>query len=469
MKSIRKKSILIVLMVVIAAMIPIGVYAASNTLKKPTIKSVSVSGRQVTVKYGKVKKAKKYIVYSVKKKKNKNVYTKIAISKTTTARFMGKYNTRYKLVVRAFNGKKKSKYSAVKSKKIGASNTYVFFGSDSRWNGDGWENVKTSGNRGTNGEPRSDVIMLIKVNPGNKTVDLVSVYRDTLVNIANSGTNLEKVNRAYAKYGPAGAVSVLEKNLDIQIDGYIVANFKGVADAIDEMGGVRYKIENDKVEDSWRAQYGYKTIPDVMNSYIDGHNTIYGENTKHIDNSYSQSAKVLTGSQAVAYARVRYTDGGDLRRAKRQRSILSAMISKFQSIKSKDKARSQRILKSIYPTIDTDLSEIQLLALLNKVSNYKIRKEIGYPIYKSSGYIKLKEEYQTNGREYVIIPNDTTSNVKELHKKLYGESIYKASKKVRSNNKAIGKASIYDRETGGVKRSTSYKYRNKNWDRIYDR
>ena len=73
MKKYSRKSLAIALIVAIITMIPIGVYAAANVLKKPVIKSVTSSGRQVTVKYGKVKNAKSYVVYRVTTKDGKIV------------------------------------------------------------------------------------------------------------------------------------------------------------------------------------------------------------------------------------------------------------------------------------------------------------------------------------------------------------------------------------------------------------
>jgi len=488
----RRATLVIILLTAIIAMVPIAVSA--ETIGTPQIKKITTSGRQITITYGKVKNAKTYVVYKVTTNSNgKKTYKKVATSTKTTIRCMGKHNTKYDFVVKAFNGKKSSKLSKIKSVKVGRSYTYAVFGSDSRNGGEGWKKVgdnNVNNNYGTNGSPRSDMIMLLKLNYSKDSngrdclyVDAVSVYRDTLVNInTNGGQNLEKVNRAYAKYGPAGAVKVLEQNLDISIDGYIAVNFKGVADAIDEMGGVRKQIENIQLEKGWQKEKGYKYVTDLMNVCIDEYNRIYGESAQHVDNSYMLKAKVLSGPQAVAYARVRYTKDGDIRRAKRQRDILTKIILQFNN---KSLTERIRILKKVYPSIDTNISYSQMATLLKlngkTKARYNLRKGIGYAFYKRAGYMKLAEEQQTRkgvtekttGREFVLLPTNTQKNVIELHRKLYGEDVYKPGKRVSNNNTIIqndSKTKIYNKENYGLNIKKEYRQYNKNhaWNKKYD-
>ena len=301
---------ILLLVAVMMAMMPFNVSAASKNPGKPKITSVTVSENTVTVNIKKVKKAKSYRLYSVtytpkwkysktvkasgknkysdaskyklvKKGKKYKVYkltskpkyTQLVKTKGTTLSFTGQWGTSYTLAVRAYNGKKGGSYSAVKTVQIGnlpepapvpaqtdpapaepkksSYETYVFFGSDSRANDESWKSHDggkiTADTSGTQGTPRSDVIMLINVDRNKKRIDLVSIYRDTALNESADGLNFQKANKAYADFGPKEACKVLERNLDIKIKGYAASNFKGVADVIDDLGGVTVEGLNEEL------------------------------------------------------------------------------------------------------------------------------------------------------------------------------------------------------------------------------
>lgn len=92
----------------------------------------------------------------------------------------------------------------------------VVFGVDSR---DG--NVHT----GTN----ADVIMICNINRDTGEIKLVSVFRDTYLNISEKGT-YNKINSAYSNGGAEQALAAINRNLDLDIQDYVTFNWKAVAD-----------------------------------------------------------------------------------------------------------------------------------------------------------------------------------------------------------------------------------------------
>ena len=110
--------------------------------------------------------------------------------------------------------------------------TIALFGVDSRGN------VVT---KGTN----ADVNMICNINRDTGEIKLVSVYRDTYLNVSKEGT-YNKLNYAYAVGGPEQAIETLNRNLDLEINDYMTFNWKAVANAIDILGGV--DIELSKAE-----------------------------------------------------------------------------------------------------------------------------------------------------------------------------------------------------------------------------
>ena len=332
------------------------------------------------------------------------------------------------------------------AKKDTSVKTYVFFGSDSRANNDAWRSpgggkIKAD-KSGTQGTPRSDVIMLLKVDNKNKRVDVISIYRDTLLDVSGKGTTFEKANMAYANLGPKKAVKALEKNLNIKIDGYVATNFKGVAEVIDALGGVTITVENDKVTKEHKRK-GRNTVKDVMNEYISEMDKVYGLKTPKIKKAGKQK---LTGIQAVAYARVRYTDGADLRRSVRQRTVLSAMSSKYRNKKT-SKVVKTKVLLAVMNNVDTNIKPATLKKLFSKAAGYKIRKKNGFPYYKR--FYNMKSKREIGGVSAVYVPCDLATNVTKLHKVFYGKKSYKPSKTVKSySSKIIKKTKLtYSKRT----------------------
>ena len=106
--------------------------------------------------------------------------------------------------------------------------TVACFGVDSR-SQHGQMNV----GKGTN----ADVNMIVNINLETGEIRLVSVFRDSYLNI-NDKNSYNKINAAYAQGGPEQAVKALNKNLGLNITQYATFNWKAVADAINILGGV---------------------------------------------------------------------------------------------------------------------------------------------------------------------------------------------------------------------------------------
>lgn len=495
MKGTGRLGIIVLVMLVAVALVPTAVLAA-KTPGKAKISKVAVSGQTMTVKWGKVKYAKKYKVCSVTykngwkywksvkaNKKNKKKYKdttkyklkkngskykvykktkkpsykalKTVKKKTTSVSIKGKYATRYNLAVRAYNGKKAGKYSSVKSVYIkpdyDAYETYVFFGSDSRADDDAWKSKdggKTiTDTSGTQELTRSDVIMLLNVNKSSRKIDMVSIYRDTYMDISGNGTDFEKINKAYSDFGPYGAMDALEKDLDIRIKGYVSTNFKGVADAIDVLApeGIEIDVEADSLVEPYRsekfADYSNPTVKDVVNKLIDETNLVYGDDVSHLTKSGKQK---LNGAQAVAYSRVRYTEGSDMMRTKRQQAVLTAMSAAFRNAGTDKRTE---VIRSIYPTLDTDIDEQEYEALFTAFGTYGIGKQVGFPFFTSSAEVSTSE-----GKVWVMVPCDLETNVTRLHSVIYGEGGYQPSGTVEKLSRKIMK----NTKLGYAERNTSY-------------
>lgn len=252
---------------------------------------------------------------------------------------------------------------------------------------------------------RSDCIIIASINNDTKEINLVSVYRDTYVDI--DGYGLDKITHAYSYGGPELALKTLNKNLDLNIKEFVTVNFDAVADAVDALGGVDIRIEEDEIS--------------AINSAIKNTAKYTGLEAEYVENAGMQT---LNGIQAVGYSRVRYTDGGDYRRTERMRTVIEAM---FKKLKNKSIGEINSFADKILPEVYTNLEPNEVLSLTPHMLSYKMSESIGWP-YKTRGI--------TTDRWYGV-PVTLEENVKQLHKEIFGEEDYTVSEIVKDINDAI--------------------------------
>ena len=259
---------------------------------------------------------------------------------------------------------------------------------------------------------RSDCIIIASINNNTKEVKLISVYRDTYVQIQGHG--LDKITHAYS-YGSAQlALNTLNTNLDLNISEFATVNFDVVADAVDELGGIEINIESQE-----EMRY--------LNNYIGETSKVTEKTTPKVTKTGKQT---LNGVQAVAYSRIRYTAGGDYKRTERMRDVLTAMLAK---LKTKSLSEINKFADKILPEVYTNISSGDILALTPSLMSYKITESIGWP-YTTKG-ITLNRWYG--------VPVTLEQNVTQLHKEAFGESDYTPSETVKNISSQIVKKTGY--------------------------
>ncbi len=290
--------------------------------------------------------------------------------------------------------------SEVEANLIGYRNIAIF-GVDSR------DNDLDRGNR-------SDCIILASLNNKTKEVKLVSVYRDTYVQIEGHG--LDKITHAYS-YGSAPlAISTLNTNLDLNIKEFVTVNFDAVAQAVDKLGGVTIEIESAE-----ELKY--------LNNYIDETAKVTGKTNEKVATIGKQT---LNGVQAVAYSRIRYTQGGDYKRTERMRTVIEAMA---ESLKTKNISEINSFIDFILPKVYTNITATDIFSLLPSVTSFKITDSIGWP-YETKGI--------TMDRWYGV-PITLESNVTELHRQVFQKTDYQVSSTVKSISEAIIQKTGYNK------------------------
>lgn len=266
--------------------------------------------------------------------------------------------------------------------------TFAVFGVDSRD-----KNVL----KGTN----SDVIMICDVNQDTGEIKLVSVFRDTYLNLDDKGT-YNKINQAYFVGGPTQAVKALNKNLDLNITDYVTFNWSAVANGINVLGGIDMNIS--KAEFYYINSFITET---VKGTGIGSHQLTHaGEN--HLD-----------GVQAVAYGRLRLMDT-DYARTERQRKVVEAAFKK--AIKA-DLKTLNSLVGAVLPQVSTCIDVNDIFGMIKNVTKYHIGDTMGFPAARGEASIPKKGA--------CVIPQTLESNVVALHQFLYGEENYVPSKAVK--------------------------------------
>ena len=178
---------------------------------------------------------------------------------------------------------------------------------------------------------RSDTIILVRIDANVGKATLVSIPRDTKVEIESHGT--QKINAAYAFGGPAGAVEAVEKMSGVEISHYAEIHFDELEKAVDQLGGIWVDIPESN------DQTGASNTGVELNAGM----------------------QRLNGEQALAFARERYGyNEGDFQRAENQRIIVQAIADTVLSLPPTELPGA---VQSLANCISTDYSLDELVNL----------------------------------------------------------------------------------------------------------
>ncbi|WP_461197757.1 LCP family glycopolymer transferase [Enterococcus sp. N249-2] len=187
-----------------------------------------------------------------------------------------------------------------------------------------------TGDLGRTDQGRSDALMVATVNPSDGQTTIVSIPRDTYVEIVGHGTE-DKINHAYAFGGAAMSMDTVQKYLDIPVDHYVAMNMAGIKELVDAVGGVDVNNDLKFSKDDYTFDIG----------------------KIHLD-----------GDEALSYTRMRYDDPtGDYGRQGRQRSVVAAVAKKALSLDGV--TQYQEVLNAMEGNMKTDMdfSTMQKIAL----------------------------------------------------------------------------------------------------------
>lgn len=184
---------------------------------------------------------------------------------------------------------------------------------------------------------RSDTNIVARIDPVNNQVTMVSIPRDTKINIPGYGTN--KFNAAYNYDGAAGAIREASELLGIEISHYAEVNFEELVSLVDAVGGVDIYVDE------------YINDPDADN-------TSWNPNAEKVILEVGEHH--LNGTQALAFARSRAFADGDFTRTRHQRQLIEAIVDEVLSMNI---TKLPAVIESASSCVTTDLSLTDIITL----------------------------------------------------------------------------------------------------------
>ena len=231
---------------------------------------------------------------------------------------------------------------------------------------------------------RSDVNLVVSVNPTKGKVLITTIPRDSYVNIPNKG--MDKLTHA-GLFGVDSSIKTIENLLDINIDYYGKVNFTTLTELIDVLGGI--DVENPR---AFSAQ-GYNFV----------------EGTNH-----------LNGAQALVFARDRYHQAeGDFDRGKNHTRIITAIINKM--LKPEMLLNFGNISQVALRSVNTDMPYEKMIELVNKQIDSGKKWDIESQALSGSGTMDLKSALMPEAKLYMMVPRE--------------ESVKEVEGKIKENNK----------------------------------
>ena len=237
--------------------------------------------------------------------------------------------------------------------------------------------------------------MLVSINFKKERISIISIMRDTYVDIPEVGYN--KLNNAYAMGGGNLLCATVTDNFNIDVSRYAAVDFENMIDIIDALGGVDIEWTDAEIE----VANGYiRDMCDTLGVDAWDHLLPLGGNW-HCD-----------GIQAVAYARNRFVGNSDYARTERQRYVIGQIVKEVQKM---NVAQLMSFARKVLPLITHNIKEADIWELLTKapaILNYTFVKD-------RVPYDGLYSTINVDNED--MMSPDWEQTILQMHQTIYGD------------------------------------------------
>lgn len=221
---------------------------------------------------------------------------------------------------------------------------------------------------------RSDTMILARIDANKGRVTLVSIPRDTKVEIEGHGT--QKINAAYAFGGASGAVEAVSEMAGVPISHYVEIHFDELEKVVDDLGGI------------------WVDVP-VSNNQTGASESI----------SIRAGEQLMDGETALAFARERYGYlEGDFQCAENQRLVVQGIVNKIMALPPTDLPGT---IQSLASSVSTDYELGDLVTLAQQFQK-------AYPYISIYSCMTPSTTKTINGVSYTITLEDEWKDMMEL-------------------------------------------------------
>jgi LCP family protein required for cell wall assembly len=265
---------------------------------------------------------------------------------------------------------------------------------------------------------RANTIMIASLNRETGEVRLVSVYRDTLLEL--EGGSLDLAAHSYAYGGSRGTVAMVNRNLDLNIQHYVTVDFAALALTVNALGGVEIDVMYEE-----RSH-----INGLAHQMVLEEEFAPGANLSLPPLVVNGGVQLLCGVQALAYTRIRMVGNNDFQRTERQRDVIEQMAYQASSV---GLGTINEIVEIAFEYLATNFSVGEVLGHARNIGHYHIGETTGFPFN-----MAMKDLERTGS---TIVPATLEMNVAKLHEFLFGTNNFNPSPIVRNISTNIANVS----------------------------
>ena len=272
---------------------------------------------------------------------------------------------------------------------------------------------------GTDAHNNTDVIIIVSIGKSTGSIKMVSILRDTIMKMEEGTTvhSYDKVNAQYVQTNISDMISMINRNLDLDISEYVTVDWYGVAVAITQLGGIEMTIPNANIMNLFRSYH-----VSVMRETGILEPWIYGDEP----GTYN-----MLGTQAVGYCRIRYGGFEDDGRAAHHREAISKCLDKAKGLLAEGQFNQLiNIAETGLSNCKTNMTLPNILYTITQLGSYNIVGSKHFPDSYDHGY-HLGNYYAKYNAVDVMVAYDFAGEVKNLHEFLFNDPDYQPSEFIR--------------------------------------
>lgn len=258
------------------------------------------------------------------------------------------------------------------------------------------------------GRNLTDTVMVMSIDTKNKKVALLSLPRDLYVNLPNTQT-FTKINSVYKislnqNLGVEPIKKVVEKITGLPINYYLIVNFDGFTQVIDDIGGINLTVERDIYDPRYPGpNYSYETF------------------------SLSKGFHSLDGATALKYVRQRHGDPeGDFGRAKRQQQVIQAVKNKLFSLETFfNVGKLNDVLTTLGDNINTDIATEEIGSFINLSKNVDTQNinNVVVDAWKPDSLLKVSHVAVGDVMAFILVPRvGNYSEIQDVAQNIFNQT-----------------------------------------------